>query len=249
MVKLPFEVRKPPVRKMFLPDPDHFLIEVDLKQADAQIVACEAFDEPLLDLFRAQRSDPTIDIHVENARVAYGTSTISLKMRQISKSLVHGTNYLASVSKLAKTLGLLQHQVSTFQRRWFAAHPAIPRWHTAIAAELAQTRGVRNVYGYRITFFGRIDTLLPEALAWKPQSTVALYINKGIERASKILALHPLLQVHDSGLFQAHRSAVPIILQQLPAAFNVPLPYPWGEWTIPVDIKISDLSWGDCHQP
>lgn len=244
---LPIEIHKPPVRKMFLPDPDHTIIEVDLKQADAQVVACEAHDESLLELFLAQRTDPTIDIHRENAKVAYGTDKITPLMRQLSKSLVHGTNYGAGAAKLSKTLGLTRHQVDVFQTRWFAAHSAIKKWHRSVASELASTRSVVNVFGYRATFFGRVDAILPEALAWKPQSTVALCINRGILAASRIPNLRTLLQVHDSGLFQ---TPTVLLSRQLPLitdAFQVPLPYQWGNWIIPIDIKTSEVSWGDCH--
>lgn len=244
---LPIEIHKPPVRKLFLADPEHTIIEVDLKQADAQVVACEAHDESLLELFRAQRTDPTIDIHRENAKVAYGTNNITPHMRQLSKSLVHGTNYAAGSAKLSKTLGLTRHQVDVFQSRWFSAHPKIKQWHRAVASELAATRSVTNVFGYRATFFGRVEVLLPEALAWKPQSTVALCINRGILAASRIPNLMVLLQVHDSGLFQTRTTILSRQLPLIEQAFQVPLPYTWGEWIIPIDIKTSEVSWGDCH--
>jgi DNA polymerase I-like protein with 3'-5' exonuclease and polymerase domains len=94
-----------------------------------------------------------------------------------------------------------------------------------------------------------VEGLLPEALAWIPQSTVALTINRGMLRIEKECPeTKLLLQVHDSTVFQ-----VPIELfrdvayrLRLKECFNNPIPYP-RPLTIGTDIKFSEKSWGDCR--
>jgi DNA polymerase I-like protein with 3'-5' exonuclease and polymerase domains len=246
------EIYKPNIRKLFRADPGYVIFEVDLKQADAQVVAWEAQDVPLMDLFEAQQRGIKIDIHKENAKIAFGTDKILPHMRQVSKSVVHGTNYGASSRTLSKRLGLTVKQVDTFQQRWFSAHPAIKKWHRQVEFELMTKRSVTNVLGFRRFFFGRIEMLLPEALAWKPQSTVALVINRGIDRMERELpAVQTLMQVHDSALGQfpinhdllGFTNYYPSLI---PKCFEIQLPYA-RPLTIGVDYKSSMVSWGDCH--
>ena len=53
----------PNLRRLFVPDPDYIIIDVDLERADAQVVAWEADDEELKQMFREG-----VDIHEENSR-------------------------------------------------------------------------------------------------------------------------------------------------------------------------------------
>lgn len=243
---------KPNIRKLFIPPPGYLVVEVDLKQADAAIVAWEAKDAILQDLFLASFADPKFDVHVENARVAYGilTGKITELQRQTSKRLVHGTNFGGHAKELAKRTGLLVHQVEVFQRRWFSAHPSIKIWHKSIEFELQTKRCVTNIYGYRRTYFDRIESILPEALAWKPQSTTALTINKGIRRAvSWIPSLSFRMQVHDSALFFIRQDLwTPERKIAFRKAMSIELPYSPRPLTIAVDLKTSLKSWGDVEK-
>lgn len=57
----------PNIRRLFIPDPGHFIASVDLSGADAQVVAWEAEDEDLKAAFRAG-----IPIHQKNAEDMFG---------------------------------------------------------------------------------------------------------------------------------------------------------------------------------
>ena len=236
-------MEKPNVRSMFVPDPGYVLCEVDLKQADAQVVAWEAQDEVLMDLF--SRND--VDVHIENAKVAFETPTITKHMRQTSKSLVHATNYDGKPRGVAKRLGLKTQQVEVFQHRWFKAHPKIKEWHNRVSFTLQTKRTTANVLGFRKIWFGRLDGLLSEALAWIPQSTVALVINRGMQNCVRnVPDVVPLLQVHDSFLFQVRRDRLHGTLPRVRDAMAVALPYP-RELIIPTTLKISERSWGEME--
>jgi hypothetical protein len=86
-------------------------------------------------------------------------------------------------------------------------HPGIKRWHDQTAAMLAGTRTVRNQFGYRRVYFDRIDSVLPEALAWVPQSTVSILISlmqMAIEDA--VPEVDVIMQGHDSIIGQYRTS-------------------------------------------
>lgn len=180
---------------------------------------------------------------MENAKDAFQTQAITKHMRQTSKSLVHATNYYGTPGGIAKKLGLRKFQVENFQARWFKIHPAIKAWHEKVKLDLQMTRTTYNILGFRRIWFDRIESLLPEALAWIGQSTTALVINTGMQNCSRISDVVPIMQVHDSFLFQVLRSRVRYTLPLVRKAMEIPLPYP-RPLIIPTTLKLSEISWG-----
>lgn len=244
---------KPHIREMFIPDDGHMMFELDLKQADLQIVICEAIvcyeaaykkrcssGHALLDLFNT----PGSDIHAENFKIAFPGQKMTEDLRQDSKQLVHGTDYLGGIAKMAKTLNMSKQAVLMFQHRWFTAHPEISAWHKSTEYELQTTRTITNIFGNRKRFFDRLDRALPEALAWKPQSTVALIINRGIIRVKHAFpSVIPIMQVHDSFLGQIPLADYQAgILADIRRHMLIELPYPRPH-TIDISVKCSARSW------
>ncbi len=244
------KTERPNIRKMFIPDPDYILIECDLKQADAQVVAWEANDEELIDIFTRMNNGEDIDVHAENAKVCFGISSVAKWQRQLAKHVVHGTNFTGSSYEIARRLGMLRHQVDIFQKRWFGRHPRIRDWHRKIESDLAASRCVWNKFGYRRRYFDRIDQILPEAVAWVAQSTTALTINAGIRSVERHLPIMEfLIQVHDSGVWQAPVvSFTDVLKNRLKKCLTIEIPYQPRPLAIGVDIAVSTKSWGDVEK-
>jgi DNA polymerase-1 len=239
----------PNIRKIFIPDPGYVLFEADLKGADAQVVAKEAGDLDLLDDFRLKK-----DIYTLEATYAWGskwelfTPSQRKAQRQNFKSCVHGTDYGASAKTLANNLSLPIAITEKFQRHWFELHPGVRSWQKRVERGLNTNRQARNPFGYRIIYFDRIEGLLPQALAWIPQSTVAETCFRGaIRLCDECPWVEPLLQVHDSIVFQ-----VPFVhaerIEKITEALQVEIPYPDSPLVIPWDLKRSEKSWGDCEK-
>lgn len=234
--KEPDELSLPNVRKIFVPDSGYTFFDMDLDRADLQVVVWEAEDDELKQMLREG-----VDVHTENARLL-GCS------RQMAKTWVHGTDYGGSPRTMAINCGLLVKDAERMQRLWFGAHPGIERWHRRTEAQLHTKRFVENKYGYRRYYFDRVDGLLPEALAWIPQSTVAITINKiwhGIYHT--LPHVQVLLQVHDSlaGQFPTSRAAE-CLRQLTDLSRTIVIPYA-DPLIIPTGIKTSTKSWGDCE--
>ncbi len=228
----------PSVRKLFIPDDNMILVDVDLDRADLQVVVWEADDAELKQIIREG-----VNIHTENAKTIFGSCTD--KQYKQAKMGVHATNYGASARTLALALGITVKEAEDFQRIWFAAHPGILTWRNRVEESLQTTRMVRNKFGYRRYYFDRIESLLPQALAWIPQSTVANVINIGMRR---VLDLIPqaqlLLQVHDSIVFQCSINGWHDTTKRVCEALKVVIPYD-DPLTIGVGAKASVVSWGD----
>lgn len=253
----PSEFRLPNIRKMFIPDRGKVIVDADLAGADAQVVAWEADDAKLKELFRAGKS-----VHLANGEDLLGAEFTSApghhkdlgtpkgQLYDQLKRFVHTTNYLGSAFNLSKNpaIGWKLHLCSARQQRWFSLHPGILSWHKRVEGEIYTSRSIRNRFGYRIVYFDRIDSVLTQAVAWGPQSTVAEVCFRGALQLCTLPWVEPLIQVHDSLVFQIpiHRWGEATTLDTIRRHLTVPVPYSdpliigWG-------IAGSEKSWGDCR--
>lgn len=240
------------------------MFEADLKGADAQVVAWEMDDADLKEAFRKG-----IDIHVHNAEAMWGAEFTRLgagthaydHKRQECKHTVHGIHYGCTPRTTAIQRGWTVHEADRFHKRWMSLHPGVTRYHDRVRNSLAHDRTITNIFGFRRVFFDRIDNCFTEALAWIPQSTVALNTYRGaiqLEARYWPYQLSPgwmpdpanpegiLLQTHDSLNPQFHLSRCPPP-SDIKATLAVELPYP-DPLTIPWDLKRTTKSWGDMEK-
>jgi DNA polymerase I-like protein with 3'-5' exonuclease and polymerase domains len=243
-------IKLPNVRKFFQPDPGYILFDVDLAGADAQIVAWEAGDEPLKAAFRAHAAGKGPKVHCVNAQAIFGSAagpdgkTDPYYSR--AKAGVHLTNYGGKAKTCAAALSISVPAAEHFQRTWFELHPAIKEWHTTVENSLRYTRSVRNPFGFVRTYFDRIDDmLLGQALAWVPQSAVAIIIDTAYNRITASLPdVQILLQVHDSLVGQCPIPLWPTRKKQIREALEVVVPYA-DPLIVPTGLATSTKSWGD----
>lgn len=247
--------RLPPIRKLIIPDPGHLIFDVDMSGADAQVVAWEADDEDLKQAFRKG-----MKIHVKNFEDMWGIPFEKHHKTRVEpgrlytpydemKRAVHATNYVAYPRTVALTLQWKISEAENFQNRWFRFHPGIREWHRRVEKKLHLTRTVTNAFGYRRVYFERASEVLPEAVAWGPQSTIGLLAAKaGVNLYKYIPWVQVLMQVHDSLVFQLpYHRYTPTSMNLIHKAIHNPVPYkdplliPWG-------ISASPKSWGDCQE-
>jgi len=243
----------PNVRRLFIPDPGFTIMEGDLSGADAQVVAWEAEDEDLKAAFCAR-----LDIHDKNAEDMWGAAYTKLPgtkkegprsvKRQETKKAVHATNYGAAARTVAIALGWTVHDAEQFQKRWFGLHPGVrDNFHRKVEESLGTNRTIRNRFGYHRIFFDRIESSFAEALAWIPQSTVAITTLEGaLQLQNKFEWVQFLLQVHDSLVFQIPTPQVQKA-KEIKEALEVTIPYD-DPLIIPWSLTASEKSWGEAKE-
>lgn len=249
------DVKLPNIRKAFIPDPGMLMIDCDLSGADAQVVAWDAGDEDLKKAFRAG-----LKVHAKNFQDMYGVALEDKHKIEVApghlfppydemKRAVHATNYGAVARTVAVTLAWKVAEAQRFQDRWFNAHPAIRNWHSRIERELFSSHGVSNKFGYRIKYFDRPQGLLPQALAWIPQSTIGITCERGgIRLRDAAPWVDLLLQVHDSLVFQIPmHKLTQNNLNYIKKWLEVVVPYK-DTLVVPWEIAVSTKSWGDCKK-
>ena len=244
----------PNVKRIFIPDHGYTIFDADLSGADAQVVAWEADDADLKALFRSGGN-----VHVKNAEDNFPQKWANAKghhktagseknlIYQDSKKAVHLTNYVGSTRTLASSLGWTQLEAANFQRNWFTRHPGIKTWHERCIQSLRTERLVRNAFKYHRIYLERPDDVLPAAVAWIPQSTIALTCFRGALQLERHLPyVEILLQTHDSLTFQVPWK-YDEQYDEIKKGLENPVPY-----TDPLLIKWkltkSRKSWGDCEE-
>lgn len=258
----------PNVRRLYIPDPGFTFFDMDLDRADLQTVVWES-GEP--DFIAAMRMG--VDLHLWNAYVLQSKSPPALEeliegkhpnypehrarmkyAREFAKVFCHGTNYGGGAKTMAMHCGVSVFEADRAQKIWFGAHPGIKRWHDRME-NMLYCRGeysnrkspyIENQFGYRWYIFDRPDGLLPEVLAWLPQSHTACVINRIWMNFYKNLpAVDVLLQVHDSlaGQFPTHLKDS--LLPRMREESKIVIPYP-DPLIIPTGLKTSEKSWGEC---
>lgn len=249
----------PNVRSLFVPDTGYTFFDMDLDRADLQVVVWEAEDAELKQALRTG-----VDMHLRNAILLSGRELPDqdwlvqghpeynallreyARGRRLAKAFIHGTNYGGSATTMARAAGITVREAERFQGIYFGAHPGIKRWHKRTEEYLYSRRYVENAFGYRFTFLGDTSRALPEALAWIPQSTVALVINKAwLNIHNNLPEVQVLLQVHDSLAGQVPSYKAAQLIPAIQAQSLIPIPY-LEPLTIPTGIKTSRESWGAC---
>lgn len=238
------QLTMPDVRKMFIPPKGMTIFDSDLDSADLRIVTEEGDVEEMRAMFREGKKP-----YVEIAKEYYRDPTIDKNhwAYGIFKSLCHGTNYLGASAGLASRCGLLVAEVERIQAWYFGKFPGIRKWQETTKQQVMGRRYIENAFGYRFPFLGRItEDSFREAVAWIPQSSVAIIINHILKNLTRNLPqVYLINQVHDSLVGYFPTAQREVLLPQITAQAQIVVPYP-SKLIIPVGFKTSDISWGDC---
>jgi DNA polymerase-1 len=254
----PNRLSLPNIRKLFIPDEGFTFFDMDLDRADLQVVVWEAgeaelkealrkgVDMHLLNAFALLGKEVALDDLIEGTESCIRFKSDYKKERQLAKAFIHGTNYGGGARTMAIAAGVTVHQAEKFQKLYFGKYPGIKQWHERVEQQLASKHYVENILGYRRFYFEKTDGLLPEALAWIPQSTVACVINRAwVNIYENIPEVQVLLQVHDSLAGQFPSEMSEICIQKMTEQSQILLPYS-DPLIIPIGIKTSPISWGHC---
>ena len=254
---------QPYVFKYFLvADEDWILCECDLAKAEAHVVAYLAQDVNMIESFISG-----IDVHSFNASMIFHvpieqvieeakTKKVDQKstMRYMGKKVVHASNYSMGPQTFSDQLAveeifMSQSECKKLLTNYTDRFPGLKRWHRSIEEEVQETRILYNLFGRPKKFLGDMKpALFRNAYSYKPQSTVAELLNRGMikmvndSRLGKDgFDIRMLTTVHDSVVFQFHKSQIPnllnillIIKDHMTHTFT----YKGKSFTIALDAKI-----------
>lgn len=233
------------LKSMFeMPDADELFVEVDLRQADARVVAWDGPEPTLMKMFQ-----DGADIHryvASQPELFNCTSAqVTKQQRQLGKKTGHAANYgmkgptLSTQCLKEMDLVVPPHKAEQMLAGYHRTFPGIRRWQKRIQEEVLRQRYLTTPMGRMRQFYERPgDDLFKEAYAYRPQSTVADVINCLILHMRGHAKL--LLQVHDSALLRVRSAHLKGVLARIcdQDAWNPRLKLPGGELRIPIEIKV-----------
>jgi DNA polymerase I-like protein with 3'-5' exonuclease and polymerase domains/uracil-DNA glycosylase len=235
----------PNIRRLFLFDPGHIGFDIDGDSADLRIVTGESGCRAMQAYFAAK-----VKPYVEIAKEFYHDPGLTKHSPQYKKmkALCHGSNYGGEAKGLSERIGLPVHDIERMQRWYFGMCPEIKVWQDEIARQGEHRGWIENPFGNRLYNWDRWSRKVRnEFLAWTPQSTVGLWVNR------ILLAIHQnvpevklLLQVHDSAVGQFLTTDLAEVTPRIIQSATISIPCRHELVTIPVGLKTSTSNWGDC---
>jgi DNA polymerase-1 len=240
--------REPSIRSMFIADPGYLLVNADLSQAEARIVAYIAQEERMIRVFETGE-----DIHTYNASIIFNKHPRDIlpSERQTAKNRVHGANYGIGPAKAAKLAGTTEAKALEDLNKYKARFPMLEVWWRSVEEQIARSRVMSNYFGRRRMFFGRWGAdLIREAIAYYPQSTVGDLLNLGIIRSFPALpqGWELLANNHDAVLAQVPEETDDMhIYKWFKHYYEIPLEIFGRRFTIPIDLK-KGKSWGEMKK-
>lgn len=236
----------PNCKELFICEEDEIFFDIDLAAADARIIAWVSGCKFLTELFEDPEGDPYLLL----AKEYYKNNSLNKKSkeRQIFKAVAHGSNYLGRANTLAAKAGLSVHAVDQVQKFYFGLCPEIPKLHIEVEKQVKGRGYLENVWGAKGWFLDKNDPmLLNQAMAWVGSSPVGILINKGLVKIyTTEKHITPRLQVHDS-IAGTYKKWDTTAKERIIKHCSVPLPFDIPR-VIPVDIKTSDKSYGNCGE-
>lgn len=254
------------LRRIFVADAGWKLCVIDGEQAEARDVGflcgvlfddwtyldnCEAGDLHTLNTRLIWPNLPWSGNIKQDREIAEQPFYRDYTYRYMAKRGGHGSNYMGTPYTMARHLKVPVAFMEDFQRRYFDAVPAIPRWHQWTAEQIQTIHLLETPMGRRRHFFGRPndDTTLREAIAYVPQSTTADRTNLGMYRLWRHFgtSIQLLAQTHDSVTFQyRERDELEIIPEALRIFEDIPLFHKGRKFIVPGECKLG-WNWSAIH--
>lgn len=189
------------MKRMFVPKPGRMFVQGDYKGAELRVLACEAEDEYLRQLFADGR-----DIHNEVATRFFGPN-FTKDQRVRAKAVVFGLAYGREEYSLAQEYNIPVAEAKRYLDAFFEMIPDVVRWRADIENQILHgeddlvTHFGRHRRIWLVTEDNKKD-VVKEGLAFKPQSTASdICLHAAMELHEKY-DLDIRLLVHDSILVE-----------------------------------------------
>lgn len=242
------------VRRCIVAPEGCVLMEGDLSQAEARVVAALCDDRFLLDHWQAD-----FDVHRWTAAQIFGgkaTEAVTKEERHLGKVARHALNYgmgwktlLENVNNDADMTGvaITAAQAKHIHAAYHKLHPSLQRWWRRTGETLDRTHALATPFGRKRTFFGRrsgerwLDGPHKEAIAFVPQSAVADLLNTGLlnwwrqfdGKVGRVVA-----QIHDAILLEVPERLTRSAALYLKRCLEIPLVVGAVTLTIPADVSV-----------
>lgn len=244
-------------RKMYRVPQGYKLLQADLKQAEAVVVAYLCRDTKLINMFKESYGQPKEvidqhpewDIHKLKAASLFGipVEQVTSDQRKIGKTIRHARNYSAGPQVVADKVGCTLSEAKRLLQLDDIANPLLNAWHNQVRDELGRTRTLITPLGRKHRFLDHWgDNLFRSAYSFIPQSTVGDILNMSIVKLYQEYGdkIHIALQLHDAIYVICKEEDIPNTISIMRKCMTHTIEVNHDLMTIDVDFKAGD-SWGE----
>jgi DNA polymerase-1 len=231
-------------RRCFVAPPGRVLVKADFSQIELRIAAKVANEPAMIEAYR--RGD---DLRTLTAKQILGKDEVTKADRQLAKAVNFGLLYgmgARGFRRYARShygVELTEAQATKYRRAFFAAYPALRRWHATVGATGDRPVETRTLAGRRCLNVGRFT----EKLNLGVQGTGADGLKAALallwQRRADCPGAVPVLAVHDEIVVECdadRADAVAAWLRQAMLDGMAPLADP-----VPVEVEATTaLTWG-----
>lgn len=134
------------LRRMFVAEEGHVLIDADYSQIELRVLAHIAQDDAMLEAFRAGQ-----DIHTATASKVYDVplAEVTAQMRSSCKAVNFGIVYGISEFSLAGDIGVTRKQAGEFIKSYLDTYPGVAIYMDDIKASAKEQGYVETLFGRR----------------------------------------------------------------------------------------------------
>lgn len=241
------------LRRLFLAPQGCQLLVVDYSQIELRILAHLSQDKGLLDAFRHN-----LDVHAATAARLFNKTIdkVTLKERQVGKTVNFALMYGMSEFGLAESLGIDRGRAKLYIESYFKNYPGVKEWQEKHLERVRERGYVESLFGRRRYLAGlrssnyRVRSAAERVAINHPmQATQADIIKKAMLRINGALVeqgwwgekVKMLLQVHDELIFEVAEENLREVAAQVKSLMETVV-----ELSVPLLTKVQvGQNWGD----
>jgi DNA polymerase-1 len=189
----------------FLPDnDDEVLLEIDLSNADARVVAALSGDKEYAKRFIPGPDGKLPDGHLLNAWAVWGKETVGTSKknnpyRDLAKPMGHGWSYGGRANTLSKQTGAPLDAAKRFVERMDATYHVVVKWQNKVRRAATRDGFVKNLWGRKMWVergheFTQAPALMGQSGTREIMCDALLKFSYGAVRSIKA-------QIHDAFVF------------------------------------------------
>lgn len=205
------------MKKCFVPDPDYELIECDYSQLEFRLSAATAHEKVLLDVF----SDPERDVFDEIKDSLNWT-------RNQSKGFVYSTGYGAGPPRISFVFGVSETEAAELIEDFYRRYPNLKKASLLAKREVLR-KGKIELWSGRYRHFKNPERDARKAYNSYIQGGAADIVEHTMVRCAKAglndgTRSRMLLQIHDSVVFEVHKSDVAAAKMEIQSVMSSVVP-------------------------
>ena len=238
------------IRKVFIADPGYYLVEADYNQHELRCMAELAEDDALY------KAILTGDLHTETAAFILKKDPYKItpdERRNVGKTFNFGISYGLTIHGIVKRLKCTPKQAEEYLNRFFKAYAKTKLYMDATELFVKENGYVKSRTGRyrRFPIWGNLDDESVRQAINAPVQALAgdimLFSMIALEKFLESYRSYMCLEVHDSILFNIHKSElslIPRINEIMSTSFKQYIEF---AKEVAIDFKIGE-NWGDMEK-